>query len=446
MIQFDEADIGRDAETYWAETAGPAPADDGPPSGDTRADVAIIGGGYTGLWAAKRLAGHHGRSVRLFEARSIGSGASGRNGGFTCLGGVGITHAAIVKRVGPVEARRFFAMQNESIIRIRDFLGSEDTAGDAVGHGEILLAHRPSRIAELEAEQAMLAKHGDIQSVLFGRAELARRGLAGPQFHAALHIPQGFGVHPLKLTHKLLLAARGAGAQVHSRSPVLAISPGGNGWIVRTGGSTCHARQVIIATNGYSQDELIPAAAGRMLPVVSAILVTRPLTNAEREAQGWTTADMAYDSRHLLHYFRLLPDGRFLFGGRGGLDASAATEQRSKAWLARSFRRLFPAWRDVDITHFWRGLACVTTDRTVHAGALDGAQTLWLGGGYHGNGVAMSAIVGPLLADLCAGTAQPDTHIPALMRGPPPRFHLPGGHRAWMRAAYTWYRIRDAMP
>jgi len=243
----------------------------------------------------------------------------------------------------------------------------------------------------------------------------------------------------------LLDACRKAGAAVHACTPVTAIMPDGDGWRLETAaGGTCRAGQVIVATNGYGRDGPPALLAGRMLPVLSNILVTRPLSPAEREAQGWTSTLMAYDTRHLLHYFRLLPDGRFLFGGRGGLSADPGSESRARSWLTAAFHRLFPAWREVEITHFWRGLACVTADRSAHAGAL--APGLWIGGGYHGNGVALSAATGRLLADLAAGTADPQGDVPALMRGSPPRFPLPRLRRHLLAAAYAWYRLRDALP
>lgn len=440
-------DPARPHGAYWLDDAGPAPADDGALDHDVDCDVAIVGGGFTGLWAARRLAGTHGRRVRLFEAGPIGWGASGRNGGFACLGGSGLTYRQIVDRVGLDEARRYCALQRDALMRVRRMIEPGVAPDEALGPGEFVIAHSPGRRAELVEEQRMLAALYGIDATLYDREALHRAGLAGPHFHSGLHTPIGFPVQPAKLLYTLLIAARGAGAHVHSRTPVTSLERDGADWIVVTPQGRCRAGRVIIATNGYGRDGPAGAAMdGRILPVQSNILVTRPLSEAERAAQGWTTSHLAYDSRILLHYFRLLPDGRFLFGGRGGLSADPDSLARSRAWLTGSFRRLFPAWRDVEITHFWRGFVGFAADRAPHAGPLDETRTLWFGGGYHGNGIGLSAGIGHLLADLAAGAADPEADVPALLRGPPPRFRLPALRMAALRAGYLWYRVRDAMP
>ncbi len=442
-------DPSRPTGAFWADNAGPAPADDGALTGDVDCDVAIVGAGFTGLWAARRLAVTHGRSVRVFDAGPFGWGASGRNGGFACLGGTGLSYGQIVQRVGLEEARRYLDFQREALRRVRRMAGVvEDNAG--LGPGELELAHKPGRMAELAAEQRVLETNFGIGATLHDRAALPGLGMAGPHFHGCLHIEIGFPVQPVVLVHTLALAARGGGARIHSRTPVTLVERQGDRWRLTTPGGSCRADQLILATNGYGRDgppgATAQAMAGRMLPALSNILVTRPLSLAERERAGWTTPHMAYDSRHLLHYFRLLPDGRFLFGGRGGLSADPATLPRARAWLTGAFHRLFPAWAEVEVTHFWRGFACLAADRSVHAGALDEARTLWFGGGYHGNGIGMSAAVGPLLADLAAGAADPVKDVPALLRGPPPRFRFPGLRHLGLRAAYLWYGVKDALP
>lgn len=450
MYHPDAFDPVRPVGSYWADSAGPAPADDGALSQDVACDVAIIGAGFTGLWAARRLAMTHGCSVRVFDAGSVGWGASGRNGGFACLGGTGLSYGRIIARVGIAEARRYMDFQLEALGRVRRMIGLSKDGELGLGPGEVVLAHRPGRMAELTEEQAVLRSNFGIDSVLHQRKDLAGLGMRGPQFHGALHIAVGFPVQPLELVYTLAMAARGAGARVHTHSPVTDTKRDGGAWLLTTPGGHCRADKVIIATNGYGQDGppgvTADAMAGRMLPVQSNILVTRPLTEAEQMDQGWTTPHMAYDSRHLLHYFRLLPDGRFLFGGRGGHSAHPDSLPGARAWLTGALHRLFPAWRDVDVIHFWRGFACLASDRSVHLGALDETGSLWFGGGYHGNGVGMSAAVGPLLADLAAGTADPKTDVPALLQGPPPRFPLPGLRHLGLRAAYLWYGIQDALP
>ena len=163
---------------------------------------------------------------------------------------------------------------------------------------------------------------------------------------------------------------------------------------------TLKARHVIIATNGYTPEDVSPCHRGRIMPALSSILVTRPLTEAERQAQGWTSPLMAYDSRKLLHYFRLLPNGRFLFGGRGGTDASNAGGEAYRDVLTAAFHDLFPAWRNVEITHYWRGFVCLAYDLVPYVAPSTTNKTVWTAIAYHGNGVAMGSWSGRAVARL----------------------------------------------
>ena len=134
---------------------------------------------------------------------------------------------------------------------------------------------------------------------------------------------------------------------------------------------TVTADRVLVATNGYTPEGLSPMLAGRVLPALSSILVTRPLTAAEQAAQGWTKPALVADTRQLLFYIRLLRDGRLLFGARGGTDASPAAFARQRAWMERRLGEKFPAWRGVGIDYAWWGLVCLASDRLPHLGWLD---------------------------------------------------------------------------
>lgn len=202
------------------------------------------------------------------------------------------------------------------------------------------------------------------------------------------------------------------------------------------------ATRVLIATNGYTPEDLSPLHRGRVLPALSNILVTRPLTPAEMETQGWTNHTMAYDSRDLLHYFRLLPDNRFLFGGRGGTDASDAAAPLYQKQLAREFHKLFPAWAHVEVTHFWRGNVCLSFDRVPYIGSLDDQKTVWTALAYHGNGVAMGSWSGRTVARMMQDKTAPDEVSPVITRRLA-KFPLPMFRPLYLKAAYVWYGWKD---
>ena len=209
---------------------------------------------------------------------------------------------------------------------------------------------------------------------------------------------------------------------------------------MRTGQGELRAKQVIFATNGYSRDDLPGWFAGRYLPVQSNVLVTRVLTESELTAQGWSSDQMCYDTRNLLHYFRLMPDRRMLLGLRGAMRATPGEHARTRATARADFDRIFPAWREVETPHFWSGLACLARDLMPFAGPVPGMDGAYAALCYHGNGVAMGSYAGRLLAAEITGQG-PET--PAPMRRPLRRFELGRFRRLALPVAYRLYGLKD---
>lgn len=172
------------------------------------------------------------------------------------------------------------------------------------------------------------------------------------------------------------------------------------------------------------------------------MIVTRKLTEDEKASAGWTSDQMAYDTRNLLHYFRLMPDGRFLFGMRGGVLTGAAAEARARKLIRSDFDAMFPAWRDVETTHNWSGMVCVSRDMLPFVGPVPSQRGLWAGLCYHGNGVAMGSYSGALLAQLVQGKT-PDMLYPAAVQKPLRRFELGRWRRALMPFAYAGLMLAD---
>jgi len=391
---------------YWQDSVA---APDWPVlEGCHRTEVAIIGGGFTGLSAAYHLA-RDGVGVTVLEAEAPGWGASGRNGGFCCLGGAKASDRALRARFGEDERRAYRRAERAAVDLVDGLLQHLDLEVDRHSEGETLLAHRRRDADGFTDEIAAIEADYGVTPHVLRKEELAQHGLNGP-FHGALTVPVGFGLNPRKYLFGLAEAA--------------------------------HAETVIIATNGYSHEDLPPWMAARTMPMQSSVMVTRPLSRDEMAAQGWTSGQMAYDTRNLLHYFRLMPDGRFLFGMRGGLRATPGAEARARAALRRDFDAMFPAWTHVEATHTWSGLVCLTRDLTPYIGPVPNLPGVFTGFAYHGNGVAMGSYAGALLADLVQGKT-PDTPYPAPLRTPPARFPL-GRLRLWlMQPAYWAFALRD---
>ncbi|MSO69616.1 MAG: FAD-binding oxidoreductase [Alphaproteobacteria bacterium] len=327
--------------------------------GDSETEIAIIGGGYTGLSAAYHLARDHGIKARVLEAGPIGFGASGRNGGFCGLGSAKLSYPRMVVRFGLEETAGFIRAQVEAVELVRALGGDERLAFDAQGSGTITVAHRPSRQTELEAEAAILTRHGGGPVALWSRDELRARGYASPEAFGALHQAVGFGLHPLKYLRGLADAALKRGARIHAESPVVSWRSEAGRHVLVTPRGCVRAKRVIIATNGFTRESLHPGLAGTLLPVLSNIVVTRPLRADEIAAQGYTTETPVSDTRHLLSYVRLLSDRRFMFGARGGLDAVPGAIPAQRAWMERCLGEMYPAWRGIETTHFFLARAGV---------------------------------------------------------------------------------------
>ncbi|MFP4327204.1 MAG: NAD(P)/FAD-dependent oxidoreductase [Paracoccaceae bacterium] len=427
------------ARCFWAETVSP-PDWPAPPEGESRADVAVIGGGFTGLSAALHLA-EAGVEVALLEAEHAFWGASGRNGGFCCLGGAKASDRLLEHRHG-IEGRRAWRRTERAAVECAGGLIDRlKLEVDRHSEGETLLAHRPSDWQTLQHSARRVEENYGVTPRLIPAEDLAAEGLGGP-FHGALTVPLGFALNPRKYAAGLAAAAEAAGARLFARAPVRHIGRNGPDWVLHHSGGTLRARRVVIATNGYSSEDVPRWMRARYMPVASNVIVTRPLTGSELQAAGWTSAQMAYDTRHLLHYFRLMPDNRFLFGMRGGLRAT----QRETARLARriraDFEMMFPAWAGVETPHLWSGLVCLTPTLTPYLGPVPDMPGAFAGFGYHGNGVAMGSYAGRLLADLARGR-RPDLPWPDAMRRTPGRFPLGRWRRAVLVPAYAAMGLQD---
>jgi glycine/D-amino acid oxidase-like deaminating enzyme len=331
----------------------------------------------------------------------------------------------------------------EAVELVRENCRSHGIDAALGADGEISLAHLESRMEELKEERDFIATTFGEKMELLTRTDLMERGLWGPTFHGGLFSSTGFGIHPLRYARGLARAAVKAGATIHPHSPVTRWREENDWHILETPQGRLRARQVIVATNGFTQEEILTPLEGRLLPALSSIIVTRPLSEEECRLQGWTSTVMAYDTRNLLHYFRLLPDRRFLFGGRGGTDSAASGEAPLRDLMTQSLREMFPAWVKAEITHFWRGFVCLTYDLLPYVGALNERKTVWTAIAYHGNGVALASWSGRALARLMAGNGKA-ANLPAPMAHRLKRFPLPALRPFYLKGAYLWYGFNDS--
>ncbi|WP_299811408.1 FAD-binding oxidoreductase [uncultured Roseibium sp.] len=439
-MQQTQSEPRRTIGSYW-EASIPQLRADRQLIGNALFDVAVIGGGYAGLSAALKLA-EAGVSVCVLEAEHVGYGASGRNGGFCCMGGTKLNEHQLLRKFGLEEARRFVAYQVAGVNLVAQRLDSWGVDAERHSKGEIYLAHRPKDAVGLRSDVDFLMKTFGIKARFLAKDELAGEGYGGPNFHGGLHVPYGFALNPMIYVQALADQVRKSGGKIFGKSPVTSLSRDGDRWRLETEHGFVRARKVVLAGNGYAREDVPKWIHGRTLPVMSSIRVTRPLTKGELAAQGWTSDMMAADTRTLLHYFRLLPDGRFLFGTRGGLfeNDAALTAMQNRA--RTDFETMFPAWAHVEADFNWYGHVCLARTLTPFVGEVPGAAGLYAAMGWHGSGIAMASISGEKVAGLIMGKLRPQD-LPSPLQRPFKKFPLPALRKLYLQGAYWWYGLKD---
>lgn len=430
-------------QSYWLTTAGHEPAGLTPLTADWTAEVAIIGGGYTGLSAAYRLAATHRVEAVVLEANRIGWGASGRNGGFAMISLGKLSLQERIRTWGLEAARRSVQIGVEALETVRDLIAKESIDCEPQPDGWINVAHDPRMVPGLKERLTLYRDTLGYREIEFlERGALADQGfLRGPVAHGALRYHRTFGLHPLKYVRGVAAAAMRRGVAVHHESPVLAWEKDGGWHRLSTPGGTVRARRVVVGTNGYTPEGLHPFFAGRTLPATSNIIVTRPLGETEWNEVGMRTTQVYTDTRYLLHYWRRLPDGRMLFGARAGVLDTETSIRKRRGRLEAHMTAMFPALTGVGSEYFWWGNVCLPYDRHPHVHTAEDDPTIAYAMAYTGSGVALATWAGALAGDLAAGKPIPrDTPITATGI---PRFPLPFLRRVYLAAAYLYYGAKD---
>ena len=377
--------------SYYRASAGPIDARP-PLAGTAEVDTCIVGGGYAGLNTALGLVERGHRSVCLLEAQAFGHGASGRNGGFV-FGGFSAGEEALVDRLGAARARALYAGTQDAVNLIRRRIEREGIACEHTDAG-VLWANWFRDPDILDRRRRLMAETFGVDWRVVPPEEL--RGLVrSERYHGALFEPNALHFHPLKYARGLADLAQAGGARLHEHSPATAIERDGAGWRVRTPDGEVRCRQLVLACGGYLAGLRREVDAG-VLPIATYVMATEPL--GERMDEVLRTRAAIYDSRFAFDYYRPLPDGRLLWGGRiSVLDRSPAAVERL---LRRDLLRVFPQLEGVRIEHAWSGLMSYARHEMPQIGRID--EGLWLAQAFGGHGVAPTTFAGELLASAIA--------------------------------------------
>ncbi|RDW13266.1 NAD(P)/FAD-dependent oxidoreductase [Paracoccus thiocyanatus] len=383
--------------SYWHDGVPAfAGAEAGPVEG--RFDVAVIGGGFTGLNAARSLA-KAGLRVALLEAETVGWGASGRNGGHL-NNGIAHGYADAKAHLGAERAHALYRAYDRSIDMIEAIVAEEGIACDFRRSGKLKLAAKPSHVAGLRANFDLIHAEVDPDTRWLDRDQILAE-VGSDSFHGAMLYEKSAMMHMGRYAQGLATAAHRHGARIWEGAPMTGRTRLADGWQVQTPRGSLAADRVIVATGAYGTTAPLRHFRRRIISVGSFIIATRPLSDAEVAATlpGDRTC---VTSMNIGNYFRLSPDRRLIFGGRARFSARSdqTSDAKSGAILRRSMAAIFPHLADIPIDYCWGGLVDMTKDRFPRAGEADG---MIYGMGYSGHGAQMSTLIGQVLADIAQG-------------------------------------------
>lgn len=398
--------------------------------GDRRADVVVIGGGFTGLSAAAHLA-KAGVDVVLIEAHRFGDGASGRNGGQLGTGQRAWAEETEAE-LGFARAKALFDLAEEAKAHLLGF---------AEGHGidiefmpgQMSVAHKPRYVKDYRNHAEVMAGRFGYPHISFMDAKETAERVGSTRFFGGIRDTGTGHINPLKLVVGTAKVAAAAGAQLFENTRATGISAANGRVTVTTPAGTVTADKALVAVNAYGGD-LEPVSAAHVMPIGSFIGATLPLGPDSPVLPGLESVD---DSRFVVRYFRRDKEGRLLFGGRE--IYAPGDPQDISVHIRRQIAEIYPALKDVEITHAWGGYVGITLPRTPFVREV--MPNVISAGGYSGHGVMLSNFVGKLYAETVAGNRD-RLKLFEELKIPP----FPGGRRfraPLLFLALNWFALRD---
>jgi len=414
---------------YWWERS-PRPELE-PADLPRRVDVAIVGSGYTGLNAALVTA-RSGRSTAIFDAEDAGFGCSTRNGGQISTS-IKPGLAELSRRHGRETGLRIAREGQNALDWIADFTREENLDCDFQETGAFHAAHSEKAFKKLVSEVQNQPTEVRIPARVVSRAE-QHSELGTDAYHGGVVFERHASLDPGRYHQQLLERVLSIGVNVHAHCPVDAIEKNGNGFRVKTRRGVVEARDVVIATNGYT-GQVTPWHRRRVIPIGSYIIATDAIETALMD-QLMPTDRILSDTRKVVYYYRPSPDrSRVLFGGR--VSCSETDPRKSAPLLKRDLVALFPELENVGISHSWMGFVAYTFDTLAHAGTYGGMHYAM---GYCGSGVSMASYLGMRVGQQVLGLKEGRTGTNDIVFPTRPLYN---GKPWFLSAAVSYYRWRD---
>ena len=420
---------------------------------DIRADVAIVGAGFTGLSTAYYLRqADPSLRVVVLESDVVGYGASGRNGGFA-MTLMGLTLPLTVRRFGKEKARQAHDFGVRAVRHVGELVEKQGIDCDYEKNGLLTVATNPAQVDRLQAE-IRLAHELGVEGVRWLAAGELREEVLSPLYLGARAAEECALVNPAKLTRGLKNLAEGAGVEVYERTPVEAAHLRPRIRLETPQGSVA-AQKVVFATNAFTQR--FPQLHSKAFPIFTYIVLTEPLSQQQLSSIGWGNRQGIEDARNLIHYYRLTADNRLLMGGEDAIYYYGGKVGIDEHWptfedLERTIRETFPGLADIGISHRWGGPVSVPIDFFPAMGYLGGDRRVIYNLGCVGHGVALANMAGQILRDL---VREQETELTDLffvnrrvipLPPEPIRFAVVQGIRRGMKLQDGWERRKQPKP
>jgi len=407
---------------YWLATRPPRRIER--LRGTRAADVVIVGGGFTGLWSALFLKELDPTlSVAILEQGIVGYGGSGRNAGI-----VGETidhsHELAARHFGFDEAKELARVGRENLDELEHFLSARGIDAEFDRTGQLIVALTEEQAATLRESVAFAHRLGLSDWRFLEEAEV-RAELSSPLYRGAALAPRSGTIHPVRLVDGLAREAARLGVSIFEKTPVSRLSVAGGRVVASTPDGAVSAEKLVLATNAYTH-ALRPRLLFRYLPLYDYVVVSDPLTPAERRSIGWARRQGVTDARAFFNYYRLTSDGRVLFGTseavyhRGNrVDSRFDQSPAHSEALCASFERHFPQLRGLRFPYAWGGAICSTTRLTPFFGSARGGRISYALG-YTGHGIGSTRLAGRILALRVLGRDSPLLELAMVRRQPIP--------------------------
>jgi len=423
-------------KNYWATTVA-SPTFVAPELPDSL-DVAVIGGGFCGLSAARTL-GKRGVSVAVLEAETFGWGASSRNGGMA-LTGMKLPAPTLIRRYGVETVRKMYAASLETIDCVEQIVREEKIDCNFSRCGHLEVACKQAHFDGYEETAALTKREFHHELRIIPKSEL-RAEIGSNIYFGGMVDETSAGLNPARYVAGLAGAAQRAGACLFDHTRVTSVEPetknGARKFRVITSKGALAAREVILASGAYTT-EATPALRKKIIPIGSYIIATEILP-ADLARELSPRNRMIYDSKHFLYYYRLTPDNRMLFGGRAAFfPETENTVRQSAEILRRGMVDVYSQLLDTKVEFVWGGTLDFTLDVMPHAGKID---DMYFAAGFAGHGVAAATWFGAKLAGVICG--EPNDIPFDGIKFPAAPFGLRSGNTWALPLAGAWYRILD---